>query len=175
MLRNGGNGVFRQIKSIPLPEIVSWLGLETKKDKIQCPFHPDKEPSLHIFTDGFKCFGCGAWGDGVDLVAEIKGLSLGESAKEICSAFGIMDLTPVKRSKPTRVRVGRRAVLEELKAQEAEAFRNLSAIHRVLFRYANTDPYIDLLLLYYEDLLDRFTFGSAKEKRELVEKWGCEL
>lgn len=42
-----------------------------------CPLHGDTNPSLAVYPDGhWKCFGCGAYGDVIDLYAAIRDLSL---------------------------------------------------------------------------------------------------
>jgi hypothetical protein len=43
--------------------------------KICCPFHNETKPSLHIYPDHFYCFGCHAYGDHVDWLMRVKGLS----------------------------------------------------------------------------------------------------
>jgi DNA polymerase len=43
--------------------------------KINCPFHDDDTPSLHVYEDHYHCFGCGAHGDLVDLLVKIEGMS----------------------------------------------------------------------------------------------------
>ena len=45
-----------------------------------CPFHQDKNPSLKL-DRRFHCFGCGADGDVINLVARLFGLKNGEAVK----------------------------------------------------------------------------------------------
>lgn len=54
----------------PLPSIIERMtNQQVVKHKIVCPFHDDRNPSLHVYEDGgFKCFGCGAAGDVFDFV-----------------------------------------------------------------------------------------------------------
>lgn len=45
----------------------------SRKIKILCPFHGERNPSCVIFPDGgFKCFSCGAHGNTVDFVAQLS-------------------------------------------------------------------------------------------------------
>ena len=37
-----------------------------------CPLHDDNDPSLGIIGDRFHCFGCGAWGNVVDLYIKVN-------------------------------------------------------------------------------------------------------
>lgn len=50
-----------------------------------CPFHDEKTPSFHVIPDKefFHCFGCGAHGDVVDFVRDIKGLSNSEAIAQL--------------------------------------------------------------------------------------------
>ena len=61
--------------------------------KIVCPFHQDKDPSLHITEKNgkttFKCFGCDAGGDIVDFIEKYTGFEKSEAIKEACQILGI--------------------------------------------------------------------------------------
>lgn len=57
--------------------------------KVRCPFHADKSPSLHVYDDGWHCYGCGEHGDAVDLVVRLEGIQPGEAYRRI-----IGDWTP---------------------------------------------------------------------------------
>lgn len=43
-------------------------------DYWHCPFHGDVNPSLHVMPDGrrWNCFGCGEFGDAIDLVRKLR-------------------------------------------------------------------------------------------------------
>ena len=47
----------------------------------RCPFHEDRHPSMKLNERYFYCFGCGATGDVIDLVARLFGLSSFEAAQ----------------------------------------------------------------------------------------------
>lgn len=63
---------------------VAWqMGIKLEKDGNEhlacCPFHQENTPSFTIFTgkdgvDRFNCFGCGAKGDVIDFVQQVKGV-----------------------------------------------------------------------------------------------------
>lgn len=71
---------------------VAWqMGVKLEKDgnehRACCPFHQENTPSFTIFTgkdgtDRFNCFGCGAKGDVIDFVQQLKGVDW-KSAVEI--------------------------------------------------------------------------------------------
>lgn len=60
-----------------------WLGL--------CPFHNEKTPSFNVNRDKqiFKCFGCGAGGDGFSFLQKITGHSFMDVVLDLANKFGI--------------------------------------------------------------------------------------
>lgn len=65
-----------------------------------CPFHPDRNPSLSILPSEvrWRCFGCNASGDSIDLIRRFDpGLSFAEARAQ---AEGFP--TPDRRSTPVR-------------------------------------------------------------------------
>lgn len=56
-----------------------------------CPFHNDKNPSMHIWEDSqrYKCFSCGAGGDAITFAIEFYKLSFLEALKELASKYSI--------------------------------------------------------------------------------------
>ena len=54
-----------------------------------CPFHADRTPSMKLNEDYFYCFGCGAHGDVIDLVARLFNLNSYDAAKKLTYDFGI--------------------------------------------------------------------------------------
>ena len=59
-----------------------------------CPFHADRTPSMKLNEGYFYCFGCGASGDVIDLVARLFGLSGYDAAKKLAADFDITGQTP---------------------------------------------------------------------------------
>ncbi len=53
-----------------------------------CPFHDDKHPSLKL-DKRYYCFGCGAKGSVIDLVANLYGLDPTHAALKIAADFGV--------------------------------------------------------------------------------------
>jgi hypothetical protein len=63
--------------AIPAATYVHKLtGLEPRRNgKVNCPFHADDTPSLHLYEDGtFYCYGCGAGGSLYDFAARLWAL-----------------------------------------------------------------------------------------------------
>lgn len=71
-------------KSNDIKQIASYLGIKITNNKAICPFHNDNDPSLSFYTTGtgeqrFKCFGCNAQGDVINLVMLSRGLEFKEA------------------------------------------------------------------------------------------------
>lgn len=73
-----------------LADVATKFGVKLTKDgrgwRGCCPLHNDDTPSFTIYTNAaheekFKCFGCGAHGDVVDFVMQLKGVDLHEAVK----------------------------------------------------------------------------------------------
>lgn len=56
-----------------------------------CPFHSEKTPSFHVYTDtqSFYCFGCGAGGDVITFTKRIENLDYMESIKLLAQRGGL--------------------------------------------------------------------------------------
>lgn len=56
-----------------------------------CPFHSEKTPSCHIYSDtqSFYCFGCGAGGDVITFIRLIENLDYMESVRFLAQRAGI--------------------------------------------------------------------------------------
>lgn len=56
-----------------------------------CPFHSEKTPSCHIYTEtqSFYCFGCGAGGDVITFIRLIERLEYMESVKFLAQRAGL--------------------------------------------------------------------------------------
>lgn len=82
---------FEELKRIDTRQIARRLGLElNRQDKVRCFLHTgDKNPSLQVYADGWKCFGCGAHGDGVDLVAQYLNITNGEAVEWVQKEFNV--------------------------------------------------------------------------------------
>jgi hypothetical protein len=55
------------------------IGVDSCGGKVQCPFHPDKTPSLHVYSSadrGWFCFGCQRGGGIFQLAALVGGYGL---------------------------------------------------------------------------------------------------
>ena len=82
--------VFDVIKeNLTTRQIISNEGFYISRNgMMKCPFHDDHHPSLNV-KERFKCFACGEYGDGINFVAKLYGLSLLNAAKKIADSFNL--------------------------------------------------------------------------------------
>ena len=79
-------------RATPIEEAAKRLGMRVVRHTALCPFHNDKNPSLHFHRgkNRYKCFACGASGDVVDLVMRYNNLGFKEAVAEILEKKGEM-------------------------------------------------------------------------------------
>jgi DNA polymerase len=78
--------------AVPLTELI---GRPLIDGKFCCPFHADKTPSLHVYSDHFHCFGCGAHGDQIDWLMLVEGKSRDAAIRALETWQGA-EASPVK-------------------------------------------------------------------------------
>ena len=69
-----------------------------------CPFHSEKTPSFHVYTDtqSFYCFGCGAGGDAITFAKKINSIDYPEAVKMLAARAGMPE--PQEDDKTGRMR-----------------------------------------------------------------------
>ncbi|PSR56733.1 DNA primase [Adhaeribacter arboris] len=88
------NDSIQKVKQVDIVSVVgAYLPLKTKGTRHQacCPFHAEKTPSFSVNASKqiFKCFGCGAVGDGIAFVQKKENLGFYEAVQEIAQKNGI--------------------------------------------------------------------------------------
>lgn len=83
--------IFARVKeSVTVLQAAEHYGVEVQRNGMcHCPFHDDRHPSMKLNEGYFYCFGCGATGDVIDLVARLFHLSSYEAARKLAYDFGI--------------------------------------------------------------------------------------
>ena len=84
---------FNELKREDCRIVARRLGLElNRQDKVRCFLHAgDKNPSLQVYANGWKCFGCGEHGDAVDLISKYLGTSTVEAVDWMKKEFNIQE------------------------------------------------------------------------------------
>ena len=98
--------IYENIKAaISVKQAAEHYGLKVNRSGMTCcPFHNDRHPSLKLNEDYFFCFGCGAKGDVIDLVAKLFNLSNHEAVQKLAADFGLDPKPPTAAAmvKPKR-------------------------------------------------------------------------
>ena len=173
--------LFETVKSaVTVKQAAEHYGCKVNRgDMICCPFHADRTPSMKLNEDYFYCFGCGAHGDVIDLVAKLFNLSSYDAAKKLAYDFGI------DPDKPPAT-----AALRKPKYPLAKAFQNetlhcqrilcdyLHLLEHWKMQYAPKTPEDTLddrfveacqMLDYIEDLTDILTFAELEVRVKTVD------
>ena len=92
--------IYETIKAaISVKQAAEHYGLKVSRNgMVCCPFHNDRHPSMKLNEGYFFCFGCGAKGDVIDLVAKLFDLSSYETAQRLVSDFCLDPDKPIPKS-----------------------------------------------------------------------------
>jgi len=81
--------------------------------RTHCPIHLEKTPSFYLDTykDRFNCYGCGIYGDPIDLYALAHGLSNREAIAQLAHDLGLsVDISPEARNTAKVARLKRERI-----------------------------------------------------------------
>ena len=165
---------------ISVKQAAEHYGLKVSRNSMACcPLHHDRHPSLKLNEDYFFCFGCGAKGDVIALVARLFNLSSYEAAQKLAADFGISyepGQSVETAYKPKRPHI------RQFREDEMLCFRVLTDYLHLLedwkVRYAPKtpdDPYDDRFVeacqmhCHIEYMADVLTVGDLEERVTLVD------
>ena len=164
---------FQKIRQeIPIEEVARWLGIEVLSGKAKCPFHNDQTPSMSFKEGRFKCFGCDASGDAIDLVARLKNVSATEAAQKITEVFHIHNSAPVQK-KPAAInhepisRYIDQCIEDFAVAPAAQMYlqsRGFTGESMLAFRFG-FDPKRNAIVIPYGTKSEYYTSRSISDKR----------
>lgn len=167
--------LFDTVKATVTPHMaVERYGLPVKQGSMTCcPLHDDRTPSMKLNEEYFYCFGCGAHGDVVALIAQLFNIPPAEAAKKLAADFGIAEQKPSVLAK-----------LKRSKSQaelESRSFRVLGDYLRILQDWKTNcapqspedaiDPrYAEAchMLERIGNMLDILACGTPQERAEVV-------
>ena len=174
--------IYENIKAaISVKQAAEHYGLKVSRNGMACcPFHHDRHPSLKLNEDYFFCFGCGAKGDVIDLVARLFDLSGYEAAQKLAADFGIATepgQAVAASCKP------KRPYIRQFREDEMLCFRVLTDYLHLLedwkVRYAPRTPdepyddrFVEALQMHchIEYMADVLTVGDLEERVALVDE-----
>ena len=172
--------LFETVKaSVSVPEAAKAYGLSvTRHSMARCPFHDDRHPSLKLNPDFYYCFGCGAKGDVIDLVAGLFDLSPYDAARKIAEDFGI---DPDKPPEAAALANPRHPMIRAFREDERYCQRVLcDYLHlledwKVQYAPASMDEEPDdrfveacQMLVVIEYLVDLLTVGDLEQRKAVV-------
>ena len=174
--------MYETIKAaVPMRQAAEHYGLKTSRNGMACcPFHHDRHPSMKLNADYFFCFGCGAKGDVINLVARLYDLSGYEAVQKLAADFGISTEAGQAVSasyKPKRPHI------RQFREDEMMCFRVLTDYLHLLedwkVRYAPKTPedalddrFVEACQMHchIEYMADVLTVGDLEERVALVDK-----
>lgn len=165
--------IFQQVKDrVTMQDILTFYSIPNKKSGkrqfCKCIFHQEKTPSMIIYDNGFKCFGCNASGDIISFVAQYFGVSNLEAAKKINGDLRL----GISKGKPSKEQFKKRKydenLVKGLMIWRDKKYNIFAAYHRILHAVtrdmpnkANSQTYMHRdLFSYYLDLLSTNDINS---------------
>ena len=173
--------IYETIKAaISVKQAAEHYGLKVSHNGMACcPFHNDRHPSLKLNEDYFFCFGCGAKGDVIDLVARLFNLSSYDAAKKLTYDFGI---DPDKLPAAAALRKPKYPLAKAFQREELHCQRLLCDYLHLLERWkvqcapkapddTIDDRFVEAcqMLDYIEDLTDILTFAELEVRVKTVD------
>ncbi len=157
----------RTIKDMPISSILGrYLPLvhRGKDIKACCPFHDDRDPSLHINdTKGmYWCFPCQKGGDAIHFVMESKHLNYIDALKDICGQVGLRfeDYDTEKKKDPKKEKA------RELLNRATEYYRKQAQSGK----FPAYQAFVQKRELP-EEILERYRIGFSPAGNLLVDKF----
>ena len=170
--------LFEVVKqSVTTKAAAEHYGIEVKRGGMaKCPFHSDQSPSLKLNEDYYYCFGCGATGDVIDLVARLFQIGNKEAAERIAADFGLQYDSQVPCVPPKRTATAVQIAKQRERYTYGVLTRYHSQLQEWLAKYAPKNPdwdidprYVEAIHRkdYVEYLMDTILTGSPEEKAAL--------
>lgn len=178
--------IFETIKqSVTTRQAAERYGIRVKRNGMcRCPFHDDSTPSMKL-DRRYYCFGCGATGDVIDFVSQLRGIGSKEAAILLAQDFAIpYEDSAGKTNRP------RQQNTDEQNYQHMERYcsRVLLDYYQLLCRwkedYAPQTPengyhprFVEALqkLSLVEYLLDELLCGDIQARASVVIEYGEEV
>ena len=173
--------LFENIKAaVTVRQAAEHYGLKVSRNNmVCCPFHNDRHPSLKLNEDYFYCFGCGAKGDVIDLVARLFDLTSLQAAQKLAYDFGI---DPDKPPAAAALQKPKYPLAKAFQKEEMHCQRVLCDYLHLLeswkVQYAPKTPkdtiddrFVEAcqMLEYIEDLTDILTFAELEVRVKTVD------
>lgn len=110
-----------------------------------CPFHSEKTASLHVWSDHYHCFGCGAHGDVFTYVQTTKNLDFKEALRELAREAGVTLREDPETAKRREQHLSRVAILRKV----ADVYHELLARNQDALDYLHRRGFTDAFISDY--------------------------
>jgi hypothetical protein len=88
-------------KAAMLSVAEQYFGEIPRDRKVRCQFHEDRTASLHVYDNGWHCYGCDEGGDAIDLVQRLENCTRAEAYDRIMgSSLSALSALPPPAPKP---------------------------------------------------------------------------
>ncbi len=155
---------------LKIRDVMEFYGIRfNKKGFASCPFHTEKTPSLSIYKNRYKCFGCGASGSVVDFVMAYYGLTFKQAVVRLDTDFnlGLTGRKPTYRERVAQAENRRiETAFRNWKGNLQEDYKTLCMVHSILFhRMQKGEIWLEKYLTRLSELLDTFDIEEARNWR----------
>ena len=178
--------IFETVKqSVTTRQAAERYGVRVERNGMcRCPFHEDRTPSMKL-DRRYYCFGCGATGDVIDFVSQLRGIGSKEAAISLAQDFAIpYEGSADKPCKPQNQNTDE----QNYQHMERYCFRVLLDYYRLLCRWKEDyapqtpedgyhPPFVEALqkLSLVEYLLDELLCGDMQARASVVIEYGEEV
>ena len=130
--------IFETVKqSVTTRQAAERYGIRVERNGMcRCPFHDDSTPSMKL-DRRYYCFGCGATGDVIDFVSQLRGIGSKEAAILLAQDFAIpYEDSAGKTNRPRQQNTDE----QNYQHMERYCFRVLLDYYRLLCRWKEDTP-----------------------------------
>ncbi len=122
-------------EAVTMPMLIEYLGFEPNRSGyICCPFHGEKTPSMKIWDDHYKCFGCGAYGDIISFTQKMHNVDFAKAVEMLNDIFEVglplkqkMTLSEIRSIRQAKRRRNKEKSLRNRIEEQYRALNNLWA------------------------------------------------
>ena len=177
--------IFETVKqSVTTRQAAERYGIRVERNGMcRCPFHDDSTPSMKL-DRRYYCFGCGATGDVIDFVSQLRGIGSKEAAILLAQDFAIpYEDSAGKTNRPRQQNTDE----QNYQHMERYCFRVLLDYYRLLCRWKEDTPqtpedgfdprFVEALqrISLVEYLLDELLCGDIQARASVVIEYGEEV
>lgn len=80
----------KKIRDLPIVSVAERNGLKVIKRMSLCPFHADHHASLSYKNNKYRCYSCGAYGDGIALTMHMQNLKFTDACRWLANESNII-------------------------------------------------------------------------------------